>query len=94
MIEQQKNDSRKNRVSKGFKKNRARAGKINASTGLDTCAENFEPIRRAKVVTDQNRTERRRCFTFLIFWMRPAIAGRGNPAHLRSDDPKPKTLNP
>ena len=39
MVKQRKKNSRENPVSKGFKKNRAKARKINASTGFDTCTE-------------------------------------------------------
>ena len=44
MVKQRKNDSRKKRVSKGIKKNRARARKINASTGFATCTEHLSPF--------------------------------------------------
>jgi len=44
MVKQRKKDSRKKPVSKGFKKNRAKARKINASTGFDTCTEQLSPF--------------------------------------------------
>lgn len=37
MVKQQKKNSRKKGGSKGFKKNRVKARKINASTGFGTC---------------------------------------------------------
>jgi hypothetical protein len=44
MVKRRKNDSRKKPVSKGFKKNLAKARKINASTGFDTCTEQLSPF--------------------------------------------------
>jgi hypothetical protein len=38
------NNTRKNRSSKGFKENRAKARKINASTPYDTCSEHLSPF--------------------------------------------------
>ena len=37
MVKQQKNNTRKKRSSKGFKANRAKAWKIDASTEYETC---------------------------------------------------------
>lgn len=44
MVKQRKKDSRENPISKGFKKNPAKARKINASTGFDTCTEHLSPF--------------------------------------------------
>ncbi len=44
MVKQRKKNIRKNRSGKGFKKNRVRARKINASTGYDTCTEQLSPF--------------------------------------------------
>ncbi|MBS3810206.1 MAG: hypothetical protein KGY38_08635 [Desulfobacterales bacterium] len=44
MVKQRKKNNRKKPTSKEFKKNRARARKINASTGFDTCTEQLSPF--------------------------------------------------
>ncbi len=44
MVKQRNNDSNKKPVRKGFKKNRARSRKINASTGFGTCTEQLSPF--------------------------------------------------
>jgi len=44
MVKQRKKNSRENPVGKGFKKNRANARKIKASTGFDTCTEQLSPF--------------------------------------------------
>lgn len=44
MVKQRKKDNRKRRNSKGFKKNRAEARKINASTVYETCSEQLSPF--------------------------------------------------
>lgn len=44
MVKQRRKNSREKRVSKEFKRNRARARKINASTGFDTCTEQLSPF--------------------------------------------------
>jgi len=44
MVKRQKKNTRKKRISKGFKTNRGKARKINASTAYDTCAEQLSPF--------------------------------------------------
>ena len=44
MVKRQKNITSKNRIRKGFCKNRAKARKINASTGYETCTEQLSPF--------------------------------------------------
>lgn len=44
MVKQRKKNSREKRVSKGFKGNRVKARKINASTAHDTCTESLSPF--------------------------------------------------
>jgi len=44
MVKSRKNNTRKSRSSKEFKKNRAKARKINASTQYDTCTEHLSPF--------------------------------------------------
>ena len=44
MVKKQKNNTRKNRSSKGFKANRGKAGKINVSTADDTYTEQVSPF--------------------------------------------------
>lgn len=44
MVKQRKKNSRGIPISKGFKKNHARARRINASTGYDTCTEHLSPF--------------------------------------------------
>ncbi|MDP2647169.1 MAG: hypothetical protein Q8P24_19720, partial [Desulfobacterales bacterium] len=44
MVKRRKKDNRKRRNSKGFKKNRAEARKINASTVYETCSEQLSPF--------------------------------------------------
>ena len=44
MVKQRKKDSRKRRSSKGFRANRAKASKINASTPYETCTEQLSPF--------------------------------------------------
>jgi len=44
MVKQRKKNSRKKRNGKGFHKNRAKARKINASTGYETCTEQLSPF--------------------------------------------------
>ena len=44
MVKSNKSKNRKNRKGKGFKKNRAKAKKINASTQYDTCTEQLSPF--------------------------------------------------
>jgi len=44
MVKRQKNTTSKNRISKGFCKNRAEARKINASTAYETCSEQLSPF--------------------------------------------------
>jgi Transposase DDE domain group 1 len=44
MVKRHKKNTRKNRTRKGFCKNRAKARKINASTGYETCTEQLSPF--------------------------------------------------
>jgi hypothetical protein len=44
MVKRQKKNTRKNRIGKGFCKNRAKARKINASTPYETCTEQLSPF--------------------------------------------------
>jgi len=44
MVKQRKKHSKKKRVGKGFKKNTAKARKINASTKVETCNEHLSPF--------------------------------------------------
>ncbi len=44
MVKQQKKNIRKKRSSKGFKENRVKASKINASTPYETCTEQLSPF--------------------------------------------------
>ena len=44
MVKQRKKHSRKKRSGKGFKKNRAKARTINASTKVETCTEHLSPF--------------------------------------------------
>ena len=44
MIKRQKYITSKNRIRKGFCKNRAKARKINASTPYETCSEQLSPF--------------------------------------------------
>jgi hypothetical protein len=44
MVKRQKKNTRKNRIRKGFCKNRAKARKINASTPYETCTEQLSPF--------------------------------------------------
>jgi len=44
MVKRQKNITSKNRIRKGFCKNRAKARKINASTPYETCSEHLSPF--------------------------------------------------
>lgn len=44
MVKRHKKVSRKNRIGKGFSKNRADARKINASTAYETCTEQLSPF--------------------------------------------------
>ena len=44
MVKQREKNNRKKPTRKGFKKNRARARKISASTGFDTCTEQLSPF--------------------------------------------------
>ena len=44
MVKRQKNNTRKKRSSKGFKRNVAKARKINASTSFETCTEQLSPF--------------------------------------------------
>lgn len=44
MVKRQKNSTSKNRIRKGFCKNRAKARKINASTAYETCSEQLSPF--------------------------------------------------
>jgi len=44
MVKRQKNITSKNRIRKGFCKNRAKARKINASTPYETCTEHLSPF--------------------------------------------------
>jgi hypothetical protein len=44
MVKRQKKNTRKNRIRKGFSKNRAKARKINASTPYETCTEQLSPF--------------------------------------------------
>ncbi len=44
MVKRRKNNTRKSRNGKGFCANRARARKINASTGYETCTEQLSPF--------------------------------------------------
>ena len=44
MVKQQKKHSTKKRTGKGFKKNTAKARKINASTPVETCTEQLSPF--------------------------------------------------
>jgi hypothetical protein len=44
MVKRRKKYTRKKRNSKGFKKNRAEARKINASTVYETCSEQLSPF--------------------------------------------------
>ncbi len=44
MVKRREKVSRKSRGGKGFCANRARAGKINASTGFETCSEQLIPF--------------------------------------------------
>ena len=46
MVKMQKKNTKKNRNCKGYSKNRAKASKINASTGYETCRA-IESIWRA-----------------------------------------------
>jgi len=44
MVKRRKKNNRKNRIRKGFYKNRAKARKINASTPFETCSERLSPF--------------------------------------------------
>ena len=44
MVKQRKNNTKKKRNGKGFKENRAKARKINASTEFETCTEQLSPF--------------------------------------------------
>jgi len=44
MVKRRKKNTRKKRASKGFKANRAKARKINASTPYETCTEQLSPF--------------------------------------------------
>jgi hypothetical protein len=44
MVKVRKRNTRKNRIRKGFCKNRAKASKINASTAYETCSEQLSPF--------------------------------------------------
>jgi len=44
MVKRRKKNTRKNRIRKGFCKNRANARKINASTPFETCTEQLSPF--------------------------------------------------
>jgi len=44
MVKRQKNTTSKNRIRKGFYKNRVKASKINASTSYETCTEQLSPF--------------------------------------------------
>ena len=44
MVKRRKKNNRKNRIRKGFCKNRAKARKINASTPYETCTEQLSPF--------------------------------------------------
>jgi hypothetical protein len=44
MVKRQKNSTSKNRIRKGFCKNRAKARKINACTPYETCSEQLSPF--------------------------------------------------
>ena len=44
MVKRRKKNSRKNRIRKGFCKNRVKARKINASTPYETCTEQLSPF--------------------------------------------------
>jgi len=44
MVKQRKKYSKKKRIGKGFKKNTAKARKINASTPVETCSEQLSPF--------------------------------------------------
>jgi len=44
MVKRRKNSTKKNRIRKGFCKNRARARKINAFTVYETCTEQLSPF--------------------------------------------------
>jgi hypothetical protein len=44
MVKQRRKNSRKRRNGKGFKENRAKARKINASTAYETCTEQLSPF--------------------------------------------------
>ena len=44
MVKRRKKNNRKNRIRKGFSKNRAKARKINASTPYETCTEQLSPF--------------------------------------------------
>ena len=44
MVKRQQKNTRKNRIRKGFCKNRTRARKINASTAYETCTEQLSPF--------------------------------------------------
>ena len=44
MVKQRKKHTKKKRAGKGFNKNTAKAGKINASTPVETCSEQLSPF--------------------------------------------------
>ncbi len=44
MVKQRKKHTKKKRAGKGFKKNTAKARKINASTPVETCTEQLSPF--------------------------------------------------
>lgn len=44
MVKQRKKHSKKKRAGKGFKKNTAKTGKINASKKIGTCTEHSSPF--------------------------------------------------
>jgi len=44
MVKRRKNNTKKKRNGKGFKENRAKARKINASTAFETCTEQLSPF--------------------------------------------------
>ena len=44
MVKRQKKNTRKNRIRKGFSKNRVKARKINASAPYETCTEQLSPF--------------------------------------------------
>ena len=44
MVKKRKKNNTKRRSGKGFKRNRAKARKINASTRYDTCTEQLSPF--------------------------------------------------